>query len=92
MALSLVLDVHMPEMTGLQLQEHLVAQGYCVPAIFVTAYDTAQTREHVRRMGAFGLLLKPFDKQALLQAIQEAITCQPEDSAGEDQRPSRTDP
>jgi len=88
----LVLDVHMPEMTGPQLQEYLAAQGYCVPAIFVTAYDTLQTREHARRVGAVGFLLKPFDKQGLLQAIQVAIEHQPEVSGGEDQRPSRTDP
>ena len=79
-------------MTGLQLQEQLTAQGYGVPAIFVTAFDTPQTREHVRRTGAFGLILKPFDKQALLQAIQEAIRCRSEDAGGEEQRPSRTGP
>jgi FixJ family two-component response regulator len=70
----LVLDVHMPEMTGLQLQDTLEAQGYCVPIILVTAYDTPQTREHARRAGSFGLLLKPFGKEDLLQAIQMAIT------------------
>ncbi len=72
----LILDVHMPEMTGLQLQEQLAAQGYCVPIIFVTAYDTPQTREHARRAGSFGLILKPFDKGQLLLAIQEAVRCQ----------------
>jgi FixJ family two-component response regulator len=81
----LVLDVHMPEMTGLQLQENLEAQGLCVPVIFVTAYDTPQTREHARRAGSFGLLLKPFDKEALLRAIQEAIKCQTQDPQGDDE-------
>jgi len=70
----LVLDVHMPEMTGLQLQGRLADQGYCMPVIFVTAYDTPQTRAHARQAGAFGLLLKPFDKETLLQAIQVALS------------------
>jgi FixJ family two-component response regulator len=69
----LVLDVNMPEMTGLRLQESLEAQGYCVPVILMTAFDTPQTREHAGRAGSFGLLLKPFDTGALLQAIREAI-------------------
>jgi FixJ family two-component response regulator len=69
----LVLDVHMPELTGLQLQDRLEAQGSRVPIIFVTAYDTPQTRERARRVGSFGLLLKPFPQDALLQAINQAI-------------------
>jgi FixJ family two-component response regulator len=72
----LVLDVHMPGMTGLELQDRLVAQGHCLPIIFVTAYDTPQTRVHASREGVFGLLLKPFDKDALLNAIQDAVSCQ----------------
>ncbi len=77
----LVLDVHMPEMTGLQLLESLGTQGYCVPVIFVTAYDTPQTRERAGHAGAFGLLLKPFDKQALLGAIEEAVGSQASSSS-----------
>jgi len=77
----LVLDVHMPDMTGLQLQERLAAQGACLPIIFVTAYDTPQTREAARKGGAFDLLLKPFDKEALLGAIRAAVGCQPCDPA-----------
>ena len=88
----LVLDVHMPEMSGLELQERLAAQDTCVPVIFMTAHDTPQTRERARHAGSFGLLMKPFANEALLQAIQEAITCQPADPGGEDQGPSRTAP
>ncbi len=68
----LVADIHMPVMSGLELQEKLAAQGYCVPVIFVTAYDTPQTREQARRAGCFGLLLKPFDNEVLLRSIREA--------------------
>jgi CheY-like chemotaxis protein len=78
-ARCLILDVHMPRMTGLELLETLAARGACVPAIFVTAHDTPQTRERAHRAGSFGLLLKPFDKLALLSAIEEAIRCQSPD-------------
>ena len=77
----LVLDVHMPGMSGLELQERLAADGSCLPIIFVTAYDTPQTRESARRAGGFGLLLKPFDQQALLQTIAFALSGQPPDTA-----------
>ncbi len=73
----LVLDVHMPGMTGLELQDWLTTQGYSLPIIFVTAYDTPQTREHAQRSGSFGLLLKPFDKAAILEAIARAIGSPP---------------
>jgi FixJ family two-component response regulator len=70
----LVLDVHMPEMTGLELQERLAALGICLPVIFVTAHDTPQTRERAQKAGSFGLLLKPFDKSVLLRAINAALS------------------
>jgi FixJ family two-component response regulator len=69
----LVLDIHMPEMTGLQLLERLEPLGCCLPVIFVTAFDTPQTREQARRAGAFGFLLKPFANHALVRAIQQAM-------------------
>ena len=69
----LVLDVHMPEMTGFELQDRLAAQGFCAPVIFVTAYDTPQTRARAHQAGGFGLFAKPFDPQALFQAIAKAV-------------------
>jgi len=87
----LVLDVHMPEMSGLELQDRLAAQESCVPVIFMTAHDTPQTRERIHRAGSFGLLLKPFANEALLCAIREALSCQSHDAvAGGDQTPSTT--
>jgi FixJ family two-component response regulator len=70
----LVLDVHMPEMSGLELQDRLAAQESCLPLIFMTAYDTPQTRASIHRAGSFGLLLKPFANAALLSAIREALS------------------
>ncbi|HTL59129.1 MAG TPA: response regulator [Candidatus Limnocylindrales bacterium] len=69
----LVLDVHMPEMSGLELQELLAIRGRCPPTIFMTAHDTPQTRDRALQAGSFGLLVKPFDKMELLNAISEAL-------------------
>ncbi len=65
----------MPEMTGLDLQERLAAQGLSCPTVFMTAYDTPQIRERARQAGSLALLVKPFDKRELLNAIAEALRC-----------------
>lgn len=66
----LVLDIYLDGMTGFELQEQLAADRVTVPIIFMTAHDDAPTRERIRRSGAAGYLGKPFDGQALLDAIQ----------------------
>jgi FixJ family two-component response regulator len=68
----LVLDVQLPGMSGLQLQEHLAASGISIPIVFITAYDDESTRDRVQRAGAVGYLRKPFDQGALLEAITRA--------------------
>lgn len=73
----LVLDVQMPDMTGLQVQEQLTAQGCSVPIVFVTAFDSPQTWDHAQRTGVVGLLLKPFAQHEFLNLIQEAVKRQP---------------
>ena len=65
----LVLDVHMDGMSGFELQERLVSDQREIPIIFITAHDDAGTRERIRTSGAVGYLSKPFDPQALLDAI-----------------------
>jgi FixJ family two-component response regulator len=69
----LVLDVHLPGMSGYQLQEYLAASGVTIPIVFITAYDDASTRERVNRAGAVGYLRKPFDQETLIEAIRRAI-------------------
>jgi len=76
----LVVDIHMPEMSGLELHDRLRARGSRFPVVFVTAYETPQTNQHVHEAGC-GLLLKPFDKEALLIAIDSALEHRPQ-SAG----------
>ena len=67
-AACLVLDVHMNEMSGFDLQERLT-----VPIIFITAHDDAPTLARIERSGAAGHLQKPFDPSTVLGAIRQAV-------------------
>ena len=69
----LVLDIHLGGMSGFELQERLAADGVSIPTVFITAHDDAATRERVRQSGVAGYLRKPFEKQALLDAIKKAL-------------------
>jgi FixJ family two-component response regulator len=69
----LVLDIHLPGMSGVELQEHLEVSGVPIPIVFITAHDDVPTRERVTRAGVVGYLRKPFDQGALIEAIGRAI-------------------
>jgi FixJ family two-component response regulator len=69
----LVLDIHLQDMTGFELQDRLAATSAAIPLIFITAHDDAATRERVRQAGAGLYLRKPFEKRALLAAIEWAL-------------------
>jgi FixJ family two-component response regulator len=69
----LVLDIHLPEMSGFELQKHLAVAGTPIPIVFITAHDDATTRERASRAGAVGYLRKPFDQNMLIEAIRRAI-------------------
>jgi FixJ family two-component response regulator len=68
----LVLDIRLPGMTGLDLQEKLSSSGAKYEVIFMTAHDNPQWRERAKKAGAIAYLKKPFDEEALLGAIQLA--------------------
>ena len=68
----LVLDIRLPGMTGLDLQEKLASLGAKYPVIFMTAHDNPEWRERARKAGALAYLKKPFDELALLRAIELA--------------------
>jgi len=70
----LLVDIQMPGMSGLELQRQLAHLGYHVPVIFITAFDDDQVRKQARQIGAAGYFRKPFDDQALLDAIKFAGT------------------
>jgi FixJ family two-component response regulator len=69
----LVLDVHLPGLCGLELQQRLSAEGRAVPIVFITAYGDDQVRDRALRAGAVAFLQKPFEGQALLNAIGRAL-------------------
>ncbi len=69
----LILDVRMPGMSGLELQEALGRAGRHVPIVFITAHDDEQARRKALAAGAVAFLKKPFDDQALLHALERAI-------------------
>ena len=76
----LIADVHMPAMTGLELYEHLIAAGYAIPTILVTAYPG--DLDHARAMndGIVCYLRKPFDEQHLTRCLRAALqSCEPSD-------------
>ena len=69
----LVLDIRMPGLSGLELQEHMAAQGLTMPIIFITGHGNIPTSVRAMKAGAVDFLEKPFDDQALLDAIHQAI-------------------
>jgi len=69
----LVLDIHLPGMSGFELAEYLAVSGVPIPLVFITALDDVSTREQVNRAGAAGYLRKPFDQNTLIEAITRAI-------------------
>lgn len=70
-----VFDIHLPGITGVELRDKLDEAGIRRPVIFITAHDDAHTR-HSARAGV-SYLTKPFTGQALIQAIDAALTASP---------------
>ncbi len=65
----LILDVRLPNMSGLELQRNLSDRARPVPIIFITGHADAAVREQAMRDGALGFFYKPFDSEALLNAV-----------------------
>ncbi len=68
-----ILDVRLPNISGLEAQERLLANGIELPVIFVTGYGDVWTAVQAMKKGAFEFLEKPFSSQALLDKIHHAI-------------------
>jgi two-component system, LuxR family, response regulator FixJ len=69
----LVLDVRMPEMSGLELQETLNLRGAVIPVIFITGHGDVPMAVEAMQAGAFDFLQKPFRDQDLIDRIQRAL-------------------
>jgi FixJ family two-component response regulator len=69
----LVLDVRLPRLSGLELQEHLQRHGVRIPIIFISGHGNVAMAVRTLKAGAVDFLEKPFDDQMLLDSIQKAI-------------------
>jgi FixJ family two-component response regulator len=70
----LILDIHLPAMSGFELFQRLALAGNELPAIFITAHDEPAARDEAERLaGAGRYFTKPFSGRALLDAIIQAL-------------------
>src|SRR5579871_4032537 len=69
----LILDVRMPGMSGIELQEQLNMRGAMIPVIFITGHGDISMAVEAMRHGAFDFLPKPFRDQDLLDRVQKAL-------------------
>ena len=69
----LVLDVHLPGLSGLELQKRMAEIDLDIPIIFITGHGDVPTSVRAMKAGALEFLTKPFADQDLLEAIRQAI-------------------
>jgi FixJ family two-component response regulator len=73
----LIVDLQMPEMTGLDLQRHLVRSGPNVPVIVITGHDSPSARFESLALGASDYLAKPIDGDVLIASILKSLDAGP---------------
>lgn len=69
----LILDIAMPGINGLDLQQELIRRGKAIPIVFITAQRDKSVQARAFKQGAVRLLLKPFTDTSLLEAVQAAL-------------------
>jgi FixJ family two-component response regulator len=69
----LVLDVRMPGLNGLDLQQALESRGACEQIVFITGHNDVPTCSTALKKGAVDFLMKPFDSEELLAAVKQAL-------------------
>ena len=73
-AFGLVLDIHLPGMSGIELRRRLLAAGSKLPVVFITAFDDEATRAEALAAGCTACLHKPFEAHQLIEALQQGGT------------------
>ena len=68
-----ITDLHMPGMSGADLQARLIANGHSTPVIFMTAYFDERVRDRVLDAAPFGFLRKPFSEDSLIECLDKAL-------------------
>lgn len=69
----LVLDIRMPSMSGLELQQTLRSRGWSVPIVFMTGHGDIELAVQAMKLGASDFLEKPFKDQSMLDAVSAAV-------------------
>src|SRR5712664_205412 len=71
----LVLDVRLPDVNGLDLQKRIATDRIDMPIIFITGHGDVPMTVRAMKAGAVEFFTKPYDEEALLSAIRQAIEC-----------------
>ena len=71
-----LMDLHMPGMNGLEVQQEMARRGVCLPIIFLTGHGSVQTTVQAMRAGAIDFLEKPYSSDILLARVHEALACE----------------
>jgi FixJ family two-component response regulator len=69
----LITDLHMPGLSGLDLQDRLIAQGHRFSIIFITGYPDENARVRAMKAGAIAFLSKPFNTDRLIGYLDKAL-------------------
>jgi two-component system, LuxR family, response regulator FixJ len=69
----LVLDIHMPEMTGMDVMQEMTVRNLYFPTILITGRSDSAMRASAKSFGAIALLDKPLDHNRLISAIEEGL-------------------
>ena len=70
----LILDIYMPEMTGVKLWQELRTRGFQIPTILITGHRNALAELYAAQIGAVTVLYKPVEEKDLFEAIERALT------------------
>ena len=70
----LICDLHMPGLSGIELQKRLGVLGYAFPIIFITAFAEAKARGEALASGALGFFDKPFREQELISCLERVTS------------------
>ena len=72
-ASCVITDVQMPGLSGLDLQDRLIADGRCIPIIFITGHPDDNARARAMKAGAIGFLHKPVHADHLSGYVEKAL-------------------